>query len=58
MTRPRADNGNVLDESLANAVHTGDTNRPAPGRKELGSPLLFRESVEAARWPQARPVGY
>jgi lipid A 3-O-deacylase len=38
--------GIFLNGSLGGAVHNGFTNSPAPDRKELGFPLLFRESVE------------
>jgi lipid A 3-O-deacylase len=38
--------GIFLNGSLGGAVHDGYTNSPAPGRKELGFPLLFRESIE------------
>jgi lipid A 3-O-deacylase len=46
--------GIFLDGSLGGAAHTGYTNSPAPGRKELGSPVLFRESVELGYQATAR----
>lgn len=35
-----------VNGSLGGAVHNGYTNSPAFERKELGSPVLFRESLE------------
>ncbi len=42
----RPDDGIFLNGSLGGAYQDGYTNSPAPARKELGSPVLFRESVE------------
>jgi len=42
----RPDDGIFLNGSLGGAYQDGYTNSPAPQRKELGSPVLFRESIE------------
>jgi lipid A 3-O-deacylase len=38
--------GLTIYGSLGGAVHDGETDKLVPGRKRLGSPVLFRESVE------------
>ncbi len=50
----RPDDGIFLNGSLGGAYQDGYTNNPAPQRKELGSPVLFRESIELGYQATAR----
>lgn len=50
----RPDDGIFLNGSLGGAYQDGYTNSPAPQRKELGSPVLFRESIELGYQATAR----
>ena len=50
----RPDDGVFLNGSLGGAYQDGYTNNPAPQRKELGSPVLFRESIELGYQATAR----